>query len=229
MSGRQMKIEHPLQSDKGICFSEVITRRVNTSIPPGDETINSNFVDRGRSLMDLQSNPLLHFLVRMKPTSINFFLQIKNVEVTSGKIWDVRQMLESFPTKFMKLIHHQIGSMGTDVIMQKDDSVRQHSRAFWLSGASQCSSTISQQETNHTSLLFFACLHFQCRTNTLHYAHLKSNKETTVWTCAFSLCMTPTLQMAVAIPSYMTSKFICQVSNYVKLTTGGSLFQSCRW
>ena len=35
--------------------------------------------------------------------------------------------------------------------------------------------------------------------HTLHYAHLQSNEETTVWTCAFSLCMSPTLQMAVSI------------------------------
>ena len=31
-----------------------------------------------------------------------------------------------------------------------------------------CRSTLSHQETNHTSLLFFACLHFQCWTNTLY-------------------------------------------------------------
>ena len=29
-------------------------------------------------------------------------------------------------------------------------------------------STLSQQETNHTSLLFFACLQFQCWTNTIY-------------------------------------------------------------
>ena len=32
---------------------------------------------------------------------------------------------------------NQIGSMGTGVVMQKDDSVWQHSRAFWLYGGSQ--------------------------------------------------------------------------------------------
>ena len=60
------------------------------------------------------------------------------------------------------------------------------------------SSILSHEETNHTSLLFFTCLHFQCWTNTL-YAYLQSNKETTVWTCAFSLYMSPTLQMAVSL------------------------------
>ena len=38
--------------------------------------------------------------------------------------------------------------------------------------------------TNHTSLLFFACLHFQCWTNTLHTT-TQSNKET-VWMCVFT-------------------------------------------
>ena len=60
-------------------------------------------------------------------------------------------------------------------------------------------STRSHQETKHTSLLFFACLHFQCWTNTLYSVHLQSNKETTVWTCAFSLYMSSNLQMAVSI------------------------------
>ena len=31
-----------------------------------------------------------------------------------------------------------------------------------------CSSTLSHQEMNHTSMLFFVCLHFQCSTNTLY-------------------------------------------------------------
>ena len=35
--------------------------------------------------------------------------------------------------------------------------------------------------------------------HSLHYAYLQSSKEATVWTCAFSLCMSPTLQIAVSI------------------------------
>ena len=38
-------------------------------------------------------------------------------------------------------------------------------------------STLSQQETNHTSLLFFSWLHFQCWTNTL-YTTLTSRAKT---------------------------------------------------
>ena len=68
-------------------------------------------------------------------------------------------------------------------------------------------STLSHQETNHTSLLFFACLHFQSWTNTLHYAHPESNEETIVWTCAFSLCMSPTLQMAVTLRDNSVASF----------------------
>ena len=88
--------------------------------------INSSLVKRGRSLMDPQPHPLLHFLVRMKPTSTNVFLQVaKNVEVTRGKVWAVWRMLKNFPVTFLKLIPRQIGSMGTGVIMQTDDSVRE--------------------------------------------------------------------------------------------------------
>ena len=70
--------------------------------------------------MDPQPHPLLHFLVRLKPTSTNAILKVaKNVDLTRRKIWDVRRMLKCFPAKSLDLIPHQIGSMGTGVIMQK--------------------------------------------------------------------------------------------------------------
>ena len=122
-----MKTEHPLHSDNG----RVIARSVNAFIPLGDETINSILVERRRSLMDPKPHPLLHYHVRMKPMSTNIFLQVaKNVEVTRVKIWAVRRMLKCFPAKSLKFIPHQIDSMGTGIIMQKGDSVRQHSKAF---------------------------------------------------------------------------------------------------
>ena len=43
-----------------------------------------------------------------------------------GRMEDVK----CFPAKFHKLMPHQTGSMGMSVIMQKDDSVWQHSRVF---------------------------------------------------------------------------------------------------
>ena len=133
----------------------------------GDEAIDFSLVERGRSLTNPQPHPLLHFLVRMKPTDTNVFLQVaQNVEATRAKTWVVRRMLKCFPATSLKLIPHQIGSMGTGVIMQKDDSVRQLSRAFWLYGASHHS--VTKKGTTPTSLLFFLCLHFQCWTNTLY-------------------------------------------------------------
>ena len=155
--------------------SKVIARSVNTFIPLGDETINSSLVERGRSLMDPQPHPLLHFLVRMKPTSTNVFLQIaKNVEVTRGKIWTVRRMLKCFPAKSLKLIPHQIGSMGTGVIMKNNNSVRQYSRAFWLYGASQHPQPPRNKPylSARLSLSPFPILDEV----TLHYAQLQSNK-----------------------------------------------------
>ena len=146
--------------------------------------------------MDPQPHPLLHFLVWMKPTSINVFLQVtKNVEVTRGNIWAVRRMLKCFPVKSLKLIPHQIDSMGTGVVMQKDDSVRQNSRAFWLYGASQH----PQPPRNEPHLSALLCLPpFPILDeHTLYYAHFQSSKKITVWTCAFLLCMSPTLQMVV--------------------------------
>ena len=56
-----------------------------------------------------------------------------------------------------------------------------------------CSSTPSHQETNHASLLFFACIHFQYSTNTL-YTTLTSraiNKQLCVSVCFHSACLLP--------------------------------------
>ena len=176
-------------------------------VPLGDETTNSSLVERGRSLMDPQLYPLFHFLVRMKPTSTNAFLQVaKNVEVTRGKILAVWRMLKCFPPKYLKFIPHQIDRMGMGVIMQKDDSMRQHSRAFWLYGASQH----PQPPRNEPHLSALLCLppFPMLDEYTLHYAHLQSSKETTVWTCAFSLCFSTTLQMAVLIRNNSVARFL---------------------
>ena len=124
------------------------------------------------------------------------------MEVTRGKIWAVRRMLKCFPAKSLKLIPHQIGSMGTGVITQKDDSVRQHSREFWLYGASKH----PQPPRNEPHLSALICLpHFQCWTNTL-YTTLTS-RAITVCTCAFSLCMSPALQMTVSIRNNSVASF----------------------
>ena len=148
--------------------------------------------------MDPQPNPLLYFLVRIKLTSSNVFLRIaKNVEVIRKKISAVQRMLKCFPTKSLKFIFHQVGSMGTGIITQKGNSARQQSKAFLLYGASQR----PQSPSNEPYFSALLCLppFPMLDEHTLHYAHLQSNKETTVWTCAFSLCMSPTLQMAVSI------------------------------
>ena len=135
-------------------YSKVIARNVNMFIPLGDEAINSSLVERGRSLMDPQPHPLLHFLVWMKPTPTNVFLPVaKNVKVTRGKIWDVQIMLKCFPAKSLKLIPHHIGSMGMGIIMQKDHYVQQQSRklTLWLVTAP---SATKKQTTPLCSSLF---------------------------------------------------------------------------
>ena len=116
--------------------------------------------------MNPQPDLLLHFLVRMKQMSKNIILEIaKNVEVTRGKIWALRRMLKCFPAKSLKLIPHQTGSTGTGVIMQKDESVDSIPGRFDFMAHR---STLSHKETNHTSLLFVASLHFQCWTKTFY-------------------------------------------------------------
>ena len=66
----------------------------------GDETVSSSLVERGRSLEDPQPHPLMHFLVRMKPTSTNVFLQVaKKVEIKMGKDLECTEDVEVFPSQ----------------------------------------------------------------------------------------------------------------------------------
>ena len=139
----------------------------------GDETINSSLVERGRSLTDPQPHPLLHFLVRKKSKSTNVFLQVtKNVEITRGKIWAVRRMLKCLPAKPLKLIPHQMSVWGRALSCKRIIPFDSTPGRFDFMARR---STLSYQETNHTSMLYFACLHFQCWTNTL-YATLTSRE-----------------------------------------------------
>ena len=106
---------------------------------------------------------------------MSFLQEAKNAEVIRGKIWAVRRILKCFPTKSLKLIPHQIDSMGTGVIMEKDDSVRQHSRAFWLYRVFQHPQP-PINERHLSALLCFPPFPMLVE-HTLHYAHLPSNKD----------------------------------------------------
>ena len=148
--------------------------------------------------MDPQPHPLLHFLFRMKQTPTSVFLQVaKNVEVTRGKIWAVWRILKCFPAKSLKRI--------PSPNLQYGDG-RCHAKGWFHPTAFQGVLTLwrvaapSATEKRTTSLCssLLVSISNVGRTHFTH-AHLQSSKETTVWTCAFSLCMSPALQMAVSI------------------------------
>ena len=130
--------------------SRLIDRGFNTFIPLGDETISSSLVGRGSSRMDLQPHPLLHFLVRMKPTSTNVFLQVaKNVEITEryglyGGCWSISlQNLWSLSLTRLAVWGRALlckRVITSDSILRRFDFMARRS-------------TLSHQETNHTSLL----------------------------------------------------------------------------
>ena len=185
-------------------YSKVITRSVNTFIPLRDETINSSLVERCRSLMDPQPHPIMHYLVRIKPTSTNVFLQVTTtVEVTSGKIWDVRRILKC----------SQISEAYPSPNWQYGDGLY-HAKGWFRPTESQdvftlwrvAASSAPRNEPHLSALLCLPPVPMLDEHN-LNYTHLQSNKETIVWTCAFSLSMFPTLQMAVSIHNNRVASF----------------------
>ena len=131
--------------------------------------MNSSLIKRGRSLMDSQLHPLLHFLVRMTPTSKIVFLQVAiNVKVARGKIWTERRMLKCFPAK-SRLSLTRLAVWGRSLSCKRLITSNSIPGRFDFMARR---TTFSHQETNHACLLFFACLHFQCWMNTLHtYSH----------------------------------------------------------
>ena len=141
----------------------------------------------------------------MKPTSSNVFLQVaKNIEVTRGKIWNVRRMLKCFPAKSLKLIPHQIGSMGRSLLCKR--MIPSNSIPGRLDFMAH-RSTLSHKKRTIPLCSSLPASISMLDEHTLNYAHLQSNKETTVWTCTISLCMSPTLQMAVSIRNNSVASF----------------------
>ena len=135
-------------------------------------------MERGRSLMDPQRHPLLHLIARMKQTFTNIFLRQK-CGSHRGKIWAIRSMLKCFPVKSLKLCPSPLAVWEQELSCKR--MIPFDSIPGRFNFMARCS-TLSHQETNHTSLLFFGGLYFQCWMNTLylHFTHLQRNKETTV-------------------------------------------------
>ena len=142
-------------------YSKLIGKSVNTFIRLGDETIKSSLVERGRSLTHS-----LHFLVRMKPTSTNVFLQLTKKRKTQGERSELYGGCKSVSqSNLWRLYLTRLAVWGRALSCKRiipSDSIP--GRFDFMARRS----TLSHQETNHTSLLFFACLHFQCWTNTLY-------------------------------------------------------------
>ena len=129
--------------------------------------INSSLVEKRRSLMEPQPQSLLHYLVRMKPTSKNVYIHVakKNVEVTRGKIWVIRRILSVSQPNLLSLYLTRLTVWGRALSCKRRNPSDSIPGRFDF--MARCS-ILSHQETNRTSLLFFACLHFQCWTNTLY-------------------------------------------------------------
>ena len=137
------------KSDNGICF---YSKAINTFIPLGDETINFSLVKRGRSLTDPQPHPFLHLFVRPEHEFVPLWFVVFRDQITNprnhirrngsmglSRAWIVLQWCASFAEPllpFLVAIHSRHAAMNIT-----------------------CSSNLIHQETNHTSLLLFACLH----------------------------------------------------------------------
>ena len=134
----------------------------------------------------------------MKLTSTNAFLQVSNnVDVARGKIWNVRRMFSASQPNLWSLSFTRLAVCGREVSCKRMTPSDSISGRFDFYGASQH----PQPPRNEPHLSALDCLppFPMLDERALYYAHLQNNKETTVRTCAFSLCMSPTLQMAVYI------------------------------
>ena len=121
-------------------------------------------VERGRSLMDPQPHPLLHFLVRMKPTSTNVFIQVAKMWKSQGERSGIYGGCCVFPSQLYEAYASPDWPYGDG---------RYHAEGWFLPAAFQGVLTLWRIAVptaikKRTSLLFFACLHFQFWTNILY-------------------------------------------------------------
>ena len=181
-------------------YSKLIGKSVNTFIPLKDETIKSSLVERGRSLTHS-----LHFLVRMKPTSTNVFLQLTKKRKTQGERSELYGGCKSISqSNLWRLYLTRLAVWGRALSCKRiipSDSIP--GRFDFMARRS------TQPPRNEPHLSALLCLppFPMLDEHTLYYAHLQSNKETTMWTCAFSLCMSPILQLAVSICNKSVASF----------------------
>ena len=121
--------------------------------------------------MDPQPHTLLHLLVRMKPTSTNVFFQVaKNVDQTMNPHNHIRRNGSMGLSRTRIVL--QCCAFFAECLLPLVNTCQGHTVFAIHSGHEvmnfACSSTLSNQEMNHTYLLFVVCLHFQCWMNKLY-------------------------------------------------------------
>ena len=131
-------------------YSKVAARSVNTFIPLEDETINSSIIERGRSLMDSQPRPLLYFSSKWNRRPRMSFCSSPKMWKSEGErsglcggCWSVSQ------TNLRSLSFTRLAVWGWALSCKRmipSDSIPEFDFI-------ECSSTLSHQEKNHTSLL----------------------------------------------------------------------------
>ena len=96
-----MKSEHPLQSDNGICFIQKWLPEVLIQLSHWEtrRSINSSHLERGRSLMDPQPHPLLHFPVQMIRRPRMFSFRSPKMWKSQGKGLGCTEDVEMFPNQ----------------------------------------------------------------------------------------------------------------------------------
>ena len=113
--------------------------------------------------MDQQPHPLLLAPPRPNETDIHECLSSSRRKCVShkGKDLAVRRMLVCFPAESLTRLAVWGRSLSCKRMISSDSIP---GRFDFI----ERSSTLNHQEMNHTSLLLFAFLHFQCWTNTLY-------------------------------------------------------------
>ena len=144
---------------RNLFYSKVIARSVNTFIPLGDETINSSLVERGRSLIDPQPQPSCTSSSKWNRCPQMSFFRSPKMWKSQGERSGLYGGCWMFPSLSPTRLavwdgHYYANGWFRPTAFQGDFMANR--------------STLNHQKTNHTSLLFFACRHFQCCVNTLY-------------------------------------------------------------
>jgi len=114
-------------------FSYVVSIAFHTSVPALQNSMDTST----KKVFWLRVQPLVHRLLHLfvgpeRPASHRLFEWSKDVKITWGEVWRVRQMWKTLEWQILDCCDSWTGSMGPSIVMLQQNTCTQQSTSFGL-------------------------------------------------------------------------------------------------